>query len=452
MSVSSPSGRPRVAIIGAGISGLGCAWRLQDRCEVTIYEKDARLGGHAHTVDAGAARVDTGFIVFNERTYPRFTRLLKELGVPSRPTTMGLSVRDDAAGLEYCRETLRTVFSQLRNLVRPSFWRMLRESLRFNRLAARIAQATSSEGESLSQFLAREGFSETFARHYLHPLVASIWSADRAAVDEMPIEFVARFFENHGFLKFRKQPPWRVVEGGSSTYVRALASRLKATILPGCAVQSVRRLANCIEVRTERGSVEHHDFVVFATHSDETLAMLSDPSPEERSILGAIRYGNNTVTLHTDTSVLPRNRLAWASWNYWLAADRPEGLITYHMNTVQEFDSEVEYLVSLNAQSSGVFFAPSKILCTIEYRHPIFDAAARAAQKERMEIFGRRRTYYCGAYWSNGFHEDGLRSAEEASEALLKELDHEHDDRLPGHTAPDPVVRPLQKFRASQVG
>jgi predicted NAD/FAD-binding protein len=404
--------RTRIAVIGGGVSGLACALRLAPRHAVTLFEREQRLGGHAHTVTPAGGqgeRVDTGFIVFNETTYPRFTALLRELGVASQPTDMGLSVRDDETGFEYSRDTLRSLFAQKRNLVRPGFYRMLGEAVRFNR------EATQAVDETVDEFLLARSFSPRFLRHYLQPLLAAIWSSDLSGVGSMPMAFVARFFENHGFLRFTDLIPWRVVKGGSSAYVDALVRVVAgaAELRLGAHLVSVRRTGEQVWVRAEGAEAEPFDQVIFATHSDQALELLEDASADERDVLGSIGFAPNDVLLHLDTSVLPRRRGAWASWNYAIGRQAPDGLVTYHMNTVQRLACDRHYCVSL--ERPGAASAPidgRSVLARIPYHHPVFNRRALEAQAKRALISGaRNRTFYCGAYWYNGFHEDGLRSA-----------------------------------------
>ncbi len=409
-----------VAIIGAGISGMACAHELSSRFRVTVFEQDLRVGGHVNTVAVtaagGRAQVDTGFIVYNDSTYPGFSQLLKILGVASKPTRMGLSVRDDFANLEYNRMTLRSVFSQKRNLLNPGFLSMLAEAVRFNREA--LALSVQDGDETVGAFLARRGFSRGLLHHYFYPMVAAIWSAEQGHIEQMPITFVARFFSNHGFLRFTRLVPWRVIEGGSSRYMEKLLAAVSGQVRLRARVQALKRLPKGVEVRAVGAEPELFDFAIVATHSDEALGLLADATEAERRILAAIRYTSNEAVLHTDTSVLPRNRLAWASWNYLISPRAPQGLISYHMNTVQQADWPEQYCVSLNP---GTAVDEAKVLKKISYRHPLFDAPALQSQKRRAEISGLDRVFYCGAYWYNGFHEDGLRSALDVCAVLNKE-------------------------------
>jgi predicted NAD/FAD-binding protein len=394
--------------------------RLFPRHAVTLFEREHRLGGHAHTVTPPGGqgeRVDTGFIVYNETTYPRFTALLRELGVATQPTDMGLSVRDDETGFEYSRDTLGSLFAQKRNLVKPGFHRMLAEAFRFNRETARLAERPCHEAvdQTVDQFLAARSFSPRFLRHYLQPLLAAIWSSDLADLSAMPMAFVARFFANHGFLRFTDLIPWRVVSGGSSSYVDALTRVVSAhaDIRLGARLRSVRRASDAVWVRAEGAEAERFDHVIFATHSDQALRLLEDASADERDVLGSIGFAPNDVLLHLDTSVLPRRRRAWASWNYAIGGRLPGGLVTYHMNTVQRLTCARQYCVTLERPNAAAAPVDSEaVLARIPYHHPVFNRRALVAQSRRDLISTpRNRTFYCGAYWYNGFHEDGLRSA-----------------------------------------
>ncbi len=396
----------RIAIVGSGVSGLVAAHALHRAHDITLFEAAARIGGHVHTwtVDTphGALAVDSGFIVFNERNYPTFTRLITELGVASQPTNMSFSVRNDRTGLEYNPQTLRTLFAQPTNAMRPSFLRMLADVLRFHREAPAALRA-GMPGLTVGAFLAEGRYSTQFRDEYLQPLCSALWSVPRTEVLDMPATFIVRFFDNHGMLSVNARPQWRVIRGGSQTYVRALIAPFRDRIRTETPVHSVVRHADGVEVNGER-----FDRVVFACHSDQALRALADATPLEREVLGALPYQVNDVTVHTDVSVLPRRRRAWGAWNYnaSLDPDAPATL-TYNMNILQSLGTPETYCVTLNG---GEGIDPARIVGRVRYHHPRYSLEGFAAQSRREEISGAGVTHFCGAYWGNGFHEDGAAS------------------------------------------
>ncbi len=402
----------RIGIIGGGISGLAAAYFLRLRHHVTLFEARSRLGGHTHTVDVRVGNethaVDTGFIVFNTRTYPAFIRLLAELGVESQPTQMSFSVRNRAIGLEYSGTSLNGLFAQRRNLVRPRFWRLLRDFPRFRR-GALEAIAQGDETLTIGAFLEQQGLSRAFAENYLLPIGSAIWSCPRETFRDFPIVFIARFFDNHGLLGLHDRPQWRVIQGGSRQYLLPLAEQLTGQIETGCPVEWVHRFEEGIEVGTPHGSYQF-DHLIFACHSDQALAILGNQaSPLEGSVLSCFPYQRNEVTLHTDTSILPRRRRAWASWNY----DVPEDVgapatVTYNMNILQGIRSRHVFCVTLN---SDHLLDESQIYGRFVYHHPIYTARRTWAQDRHEELIHHHHISYCGAYWGNGFHEDGVQSA-----------------------------------------
>ncbi|WP_434697841.1 FAD-dependent oxidoreductase [Pseudomonas sp. Z1-14] len=403
----------RIAIIGSGISGLTCAYLLSRQHQVSLFEADNRIGGHTHTVDVEWAGqrygVDTGFIVYNDWTYPNFIRLMDQLGVASRPTEMSFSVHDPASGLEYKGHTLGSLFAQRRNLLSPGFWGMLRDILRFNRqatadlLAQRIDTSTR-----LGDYLHAQGYGRRFIEQYILPMGSAIWSMSPAGMMEFPLQFFLRFCHNHGLLSVDQRPQWRVIEGGSRGYIEPLCAGLREHIHLDCPVRRVSRDADGITVHSRRG-IERFDKVVFACHSDQALALLETPSVAEAEVLGALAYARNEVLLHTDTRLLPQRRNAWASWNYRLGGP-PEApaALTYNMNILQGLDAPVTFCVSLN-QSESV--DPAQVLARFDYAHPQYSLAGVAAQARQGDLQGRQHSYFCGAYWANGFHEDGVVSA-----------------------------------------
>jgi predicted NAD/FAD-binding protein len=401
----------RVAIVGSGISGLVAAHMLHRKHDVTIYEADTRIGGHTHTVDVEVEgrqhAVDTGFIVYNERTYPNFKRLQEQLGVETQPSDMSFGLRCERTGLEWGSRGLRGILAQPGNLLRGSFRGMLRDVLRFNR-ESKVLLEQNEEKVTLGDYLCGASYSKEFVEHYVIPMGAAIWSADPATFLQIPAATFVRFFENHGLLEAKPSLPWRVVSGGSSRYVEKLVAPFRDRIKTDCPVYSVRRRADSVMIESSEG-LQSFDHVVLAVHSDQALAMLADPSVLELRVLASIRYQKNDVVLHTDESLLPRRAAAQASWNYLV----PEGaaekvLVTYDMNRLQGIESPHRFLVTLNGSDR---IAPKKVLRRFVYHHPVFDSAAVAMQKRHAEISGQSRTHFCGAYWGNGFHEDGVRSA-----------------------------------------
>ena len=405
----------KIAIVGSGVSGLVVAHRLHPDHDITLFEADNRLGGHTNTVEVdlpeGPVRVDTGFIVCNERTYPNFLGLLDELGVATQPSEMSFAVSDETTGLEYRASNPASLYAQPRNIVRPRFQRMLVDILRFNRAMQKLIQSDNGHrDESLAAFVRRGRYSTMFVEHFLVPFGASIWSADPTTFLEFPVTNYARFVTNHGMTDLRDRPQWRTVTGGSSTYVDALIAPFTDRIRLGAGVHKVVRhpTENRVELLTDRG-LESFDQVVFATHSDQTLKLLADPTVAEREILGAIAYQPNVATLHSDDTLLPRHPKARASWNFHIGAGaNRSATLTYWMNRLQSLPTDTPLLVTLNRHDE---IDPAKVHQRIEYHHPVFDRAAIAAQQRRPEIQGRHGTFFAGAYWGYGFHEDGVNSA-----------------------------------------
>jgi predicted NAD/FAD-binding protein len=415
----------KIAIVGSGVSGLVAAHHLQRRHEITVFEAEARVGGHVSTVAVSPGgsgyAIDTGFIVYNEHTYPHFVALLDELGVETRATEMSFGISCDRTGLEWASRGLGAIFAQRSNLFRPAFLRMLRDTLRFNRESRGLLSA-GDDKVALGDYLCGAGFSQEFVDHYIVPMGAAIWSADPQTFLRFPAASFVRFFENHGLLEAQPSLPWRVVAGGSQRYVDKLIAPFADRIRTRSPVRAVRRHRRFVEIATDAGT-EHFDRVVLALHSDQALRLLADPSGYERSLLRAIGYQENDVVLHTDTSLLPRSRRAWASWNYRIPRSvRDRALVTYDMNRLQGLDAPVRFLVTLNGSDR---IDPHQVIERFRYDHPVFDADAMAAQTKRHLISGVRRTHYCGAYWGYGFHEDGVRSALE----VCKELETAEQER-----------------------
>lgn len=415
----------KLAIIGAGISGLTAAYRLSPEHDIILFEAGNYLGGHTNTVDVELEgefhSIDTGFIVFNDRTYPNFIKLLTELGVPSRATSMSFSVRCDPANLEYNGSSLNGLFAQRRNLLRPCFYRMVRDILRFNREAPKLVLENSTfEQTTVGEFLEQHRYSREFSRHYLYPMGAAIWSCPAGLFEKFPIRFIVEFYRNHGLLSLRDRPVWRVIDGGSRNYVVRMAERFRDRVRLRTPIQQVRRLPKEVLVTSEQGDTESFDHVIFACHSDQALRLLADPSVTEREVLAMFPYERNSAVLHTDETLLPKRRRAWACWNYRLAGDTTgdcdqPATVTYQMNMLQHIRSRHRFNVTLNSDDA---ISPSKILRRFEYHHPVFTIGRAANQARHSELVNANRTSYCGAYWGNGFHEDGVVSALRVCEAL----------------------------------
>jgi uncharacterized protein len=427
----------RVAIVGTGISGMLCARLLHSDHEVTVFEAGDYIGGHTNTVDVDIAgrrfAVDTGFIVCNDWTYPHFLQMLRRLGVATQPSDMSFSVRCKRTGLEYNGTSLNTLFAQRSNLLRPSFHRMIRDILRFNKEALELLDK-SDERTTLGEYLDTKHYSREFLENYILPMGGAIWSAEPQAMRAFPARYFVQFFKNHGMLSVDERPEWRVVSGGSSRYMRALTQPFRDRIRLKSPVVSIRRFDTHVEVTSGSGASERFDHVIVSAHSDQALAMLSDASPAERTILGAIPYQENIAVLHTDESVMPKRKLAWAAWNYHLdAQSKSHVAVTYWMNHLQSLDAPVNFCVTLN-DVDGI--DPAQVLRRIRYHHPVYTTEGVAAQKRRPEISGVRRTWFCGAYWGYGFHEDGVNSALAVAQEFGKSL----EDIEPALAAPREIV------------
>lgn len=405
----------KIAIIGSGIAGNTLAHHLHSQHDITVFEANQYIGGHTHTHDIEMLgkkhRVDTGFIVFNDRTYPNFIALLDSLNVEWQPSAMSFSVRDEVSGLEYNGTSLNSLFAQRRNLFKPSFYRMIRDILRFNKQAPELL-ANGSEIK-LIDYLRQGHYSQQFIDHYIIPMGAAIWSTDAAQMLAFPARFFVRFFHHHGMLSVNDRPEWRVIKGGSASYVEKLTEPFKANIRLRAPVESVRRLKQSIKLTTLHGEEESFDYVFFACHSDQALKILGkDATATEREVLGAIPYQENMIYLHHDASLMPKRKLAWAAWNYHVTETPSDKvLVTYNMNILQNIQSAEPILVTLNHTD---MINPAKVIKRIKYMHPIYTIAGAAAQARHAEISGHNRTGFAGAYWRNGFHEDGVVSALEA--------------------------------------
>ncbi len=417
--------RQRIAVIGAGVSGLTAAWLLAEKHDVQIFEAADYAGGHTNTeqVEAGGRTwpVNTGFIVFNDWTYPNFIKLMDRLGVASEVSDMSFSVDCSTTGLQYNGTSLNTLFAQRRNLFNLPFLKMVREILRFNKETRADLQAGAiSNEETLGEYLNRNGYSRYLRNYYIVPMGAAIWSAPEIVLEQFPIRFFLQFFNNHGMLSVDDRPTWRVISGGSAQYVSKMMDRLGEATHLNSPVERVSRDDTGVTVLV-KGESHRFDQVVFACHSDQALAMLADPTDSERDILGAIAYQNNDVVLHTDSRVLPDNRRAWAAWNYFIPGHSTEPVsVTYNMNILQNFHEAPEtFCVTLNRSQD---IDPARIIKRFEYAHPVFTMDAVRAQERYDEIGNHNRTHFCGAYWFNGFHEDGVRSALRVTRAFGMEF------------------------------
>lgn len=403
----------KLAIIGSGISGLTAAYLLRKKYDITVYESDDRVGGHTATkiieTEHGAYNIDTGFIVYNDWTYPNFIKLMSLLGVQNQPTAMGFSAFYADGHFEYSGDSINTLFSDRRTIFSAAHWQMLRDIVRFNREAVKDwHDGAIQPGTTLGEYLHTHGYSRAFCERYLIPMGSAIWSASTRNMYDFPLQFFVQFFHNHGLLSINDRPTWRVLRGGSSSYLAPLTQSFKDRIRIAEPVVQVRRDSRGACVVSSRGE-EHFDQVIFACHSDQALRLLADATEQERTVLGAIAYRDNDVVLHTDETLLPKRRRTWSSWNYRLnnEADQPP-VLTYNMNILQGLKSPQTFCVTLNATSS---IAPEKILGRYSYAHPVFTLDAIKAQNLWHTISGVHKTWFCGAYWFNGFHEDGVKSA-----------------------------------------
>jgi predicted NAD/FAD-binding protein len=411
----------KIAIIGSGISGLTAAYVLSRQHDVTVFEAEQRIGGHTATIDLELQgqryAVDTGFIVFNDRSYPNFIKLMEQLDVPSQPTEMSFSVSCAQTGLEYSGSNLNTLFAQRKNIVSPYFLRLVKDILRFNKEAQRdLDSGTLAVDMTLGEYLQGNGYSEGFKRHYLIPMTAAIWSASTSVVMGFPLVFFVRFFKNHGLLSVNDRPQWRTIIGGSREYLGPLTRTFSDRIRTGCAVSAVCRNDTGVRVTSEGFGEELFDQVVFATHSDQALALLQDAAPPEREVLQAVPYQMNDVVLHTDERLLPRLKKTWSSWNYLLDSyQQDRAVLSYNMNILQHIEAPVTFCVTLNKTGA---IAADKILGRYQYSHPVFSTQSFAAQQRLQAINGSGGVWFCGAWCANGFHEDGVASALAVTEKL----------------------------------
>ncbi len=421
----------KIAIVGSGIAGNVAAYHLNKEHDITLFEQNSHIGGHTHThtieddsTDSNRSElnIDTGFIVLNDRTYPKFISLLKELDVDIQKTEMSFSVKCEQSLLEYNGNNLDTLFAQRSNLLRPGFYKMIADILRFNREATESIN-NSHNDQSLGDFLLNNNYSEIFINKYIVPMGAAIWSTKPEDMFSFPARSFFKFFLNHGLLSVNDRPQWYVIKGGSNRYVKKLISGFEDKIRTNCPVEKIVRYDDHVEIHTQKQGIEIFDYVFIASHSDQALSMLQHPSEIERATLTAIQYQKNEAVLHTDDSLLPIRRKAWASWNYHIPKDtRSNVALTYNMNILQGLKTDTTYCVTLNYTDK---IDKKKIIKTINYDHPIFTAESIIAQENHRLINGTSRTYYCGAYWRNGFHEDGVVSAINALSHFKQDISHE---------------------------
>jgi predicted NAD/FAD-binding protein len=411
----------KIAIIGSGISGMSAAYLLNEQYDITVFEKNDYIGGHTATVDIESNgdhyAIDTGFIVFNDRTYPNFERLLAQLGVERQPTQMSFSVKRADTDFEYNGHTFASLFAQKRNVIRPKFWRLLYDIIRFNKICKTMYASGDYQSHStLGYLLALHRFDDFFKMHYILPMGAAIWSTSIKEMENFEVEFFVRFFYNHGLLDVTNRPQWYVIPGGSREYIAPLVEKFKDKIQLNADIKTVKRDAQGVCIVMANGERHEFDKVIFACHSDQALALIDNPSEDEQLVLGAIPYTANSVVLHTDKSVLPKRNNAWASWNYLLNEHTDKAaVVTYNMNILQGIKSETAFCVTLNCDGG---IDENKVLRRFTYHHPVFNSYSIAAQKKKPLIDGKNNSYFCGAYWFNGFHEDGVKSAVDVAKQL----------------------------------
>ena len=417
----------KIAVVGSGISGLTAAYLLSKKHEVHVFESGDYIGGHTHTVpvevNSGKYMIDTGFIVFNDWTYPSFIKLMNQLGVASQESSMSFSVKAESSGLEYNGTDLNGLFAQRKNLINPSFYRMIFDILRFNKEATALVGNPLADELTLGDFLIQNKYSAEFKNHYIVPMGAAIWSASTKQMEDFPLGYFIRFFKNHGMISVNERPVWRVIQGGSYSYVKPLVKSFEERICLNCPVHRVKRLEKGVRLNVlDKGQEKelHFDEVVFASHSNQTLKMIDSPLEIEKNILSSFAYQPNDTVLHTDTSVLPRSQRAWAAWNYWIPEqEKSKVAVTYDMNILQGISAPETFCVSLNMTEQ---IDSQKILGRFVYEHPVYTKSAVSAQNEWQTISGKDRLHFCGAYWGFGFHEDGVKSGLRVANSFGVEL------------------------------
>jgi uncharacterized protein len=410
----------RIAVIGSGISGISAAWALSGKHQVCLFERDSRLGGHTHTHELHMAgksyRIDSGFIVHNHANYPLFCKFLNELQVETKPTEMSFAVHNLGTDLYYNAHSLKTLFCQKSNLLSPRFYAMIADIKRFYQECPALLNCTD-DGPSLGEYLKQNGYGEYFITNHLIPMASALWSSPSHAILEFPAKYLVAFMSNHHMLQISNRPQWRVLQNGSSSYIEKVTTRWKVDVRLNTHIQCVKRTTDNVTIQTSAGE-EHFDQVVFACHSDQALALLNSPTEAEASVLGAIYYQDNETILHHDASVLPPNRKAWAAWNVNVPKnDSSQCTVSYCMNILQGIQSPEPFVVSLNQRQQ---IDPNKILAVMNYQHPMYSHDMVNAQKRRHEINGQNRSWFCGAYWGFGFHEDGFRSGLDVANAILE--------------------------------
>lgn len=419
----------KIAIIGSGISGLVVANELHQQHEIDLYEANGYPGGHTNTIDVEIAgknlSIDTGFIVFNNWTYPNFIRLIESIGVEYQKSQMSFSVSSEQDNLEYSGSSFGTLFAQKRNWLRPQHYLMLKDILRFNRQSPKVLEATNLR-ETLGEYLQRNKYSRYFIDNYIVPMGSAIWSTKPSEMFDFPARTFIGFFKNHGLLSINKRPTWYVIKGGSRQYVEKLIEPFSNRIHLNTPIKKIYRRSGVVEITTESGETHLYDKVFIACHSNQALAMLEDPTTNEQKVLGSIRYQHNEAVLHTDINLLPKRRSVWAAWNHQVNRKGGPVVLTYNMNILQNLQSDSTFCVTLNNTEA---ISPEKILKRIDYEHPLFNQAAITAQNKWSTISGVNNTYYCGAYWGYGFHEDGVKSALRATK-LFKKSEHYEKQNL----------------------
>ncbi|WP_340149179.1 FAD-dependent oxidoreductase [uncultured Sneathiella sp.] len=410
----------KIAVIGSGISGLSAAWLLSRTHDVTLFEKDDRLGGHSNTVEVDGQQVDTGFIVYNQRNYPNLVAFLDHLGIASKPTEMSFSVSLNDGAVEYAGTSLDAMFAQRSNLLRPAHWGMIRDILKFYRTAPALLEEAEKEHWTLRDILTAGHYGHAFTDYHLLPMGAAIWSTPAADMLDYPAAAFIRFCNNHGLLQVNDRPEWRTITGGSREYVSRIADILKDRVHLNSAVAAVHNDRNAVIVECRDGRIARFDDVVFATHADQALQMIAEPSAAQRKLLGAFSYEKNLAVLHRDAALMPKRRKAWASWNYLGTTGSGEETedslcVTYWMNRLQGLDAEQDYFVTLNP---AVELQQGTVIRSFPYEHPLFDNAAIAAQKLLWNLQGQKNLWFCGSYFGYGFHEDGIQSGLAVAEAL----------------------------------
>lgn len=418
----------KIAIIGSGISGLTCAHLLHNKHDITLFEANDYIGGHTATkdvvVDGKQYAIDTGFIVFNDWTYPNFIKLMEKIGVQSQATEMSFSVKNLSKNLEYNGNTLNSLFAQRRNLLRPRFWRIVRDILKFNKICKKAATEDTDFGrQTLQEFLLHHQFSDDFIYNYILPMCAAIWSTSLEDIKAFPFTFFLRFFNNHGLLNITDRPQWRSIVGGSREYIKPLTASFEDKIKLNSPVKLISDIGSKKRIVLQDDSESLFDEIIFACHSDQALAAIASPNASQIEILGDMLYAKNEVTLHTDHSVLPIRKLAWASWNYLIKGydgeSQAPAVLTYNMNILQNIQSDTTFCVTLNNTKD---IDPEKVLGTYHYAHPQFNNQTIVAQSRWAEISGKKGMHFCGAYWYNGFHEDGVRSALDVCNSFGEQL------------------------------